>query len=182
MNYNAILLSGLPVSGKSTLCKRLANHYGWDTHSVGDIVKAKYLAINPQDTVFSGLSAWWKTTPPAENLQFNLDLKEIVRCGNVVADSRYIHYCSDLPALRVFVTADVETRARRHANSNGISYSPYLIDSLKAREDDEFQRGMELFNVDYRNPLIYHLILNSRELTIDEEFIAITSLVKSHSA
>lgn len=94
----------------------------------------------------------------------NLRLKEIIRAGNVIGDTRYCHYCRDLPALLVFTYADLPTRVQRYTDSEKYKNksSKEVEQILLQRERDELVMGEKLYgeDYDYRDRKHYDIQLN----------------------
>lgn len=99
MNYNSIILSGTPVSGKSTLARRLSELYGWSVHSIGQLFREKWRELYPEGKVT--FEEYWRNTTLEENLLMNQRMRNIVERGGIIGDTRYSIYCTDLPALLV---------------------------------------------------------------------------------
>ncbi len=178
MNYTSIILSGLPASGKTTLAKRLSEHWGWPIHSLGQIWRDQWKEKYPQAEI--SFEGYWRQTSLEDNISINQKAKEIFRKGAVIGESRYSIYCDDIPSLSLFITAPLETRASRSADK-------YLDTSfferkkiLAGREKDEVERGKQIFGeyYDYRNPQYYHLVLNSQFLQPGQEFEVARSLIE----
>jgi len=138
MNYTSIILSGLPASGKTTLAKRLSEHWGWPIHSLGQIWRDQWKEKYPQAEI--SFEGYWRQTSLEDNISINQKAKEIFRKGAVIGESRYSIYCDDIPSLSLFITAPLETRASRSADK-------YLDTSfferkkiLAGREKDEVEK------------------------------------------
>jgi cytidylate kinase len=180
MKYNAINLSGLPISGKSTLAKKLSEIYGWEIYSVGKIWRKKYEKDHPnKDITFE---EWWKATTVKDNIDADNQAREIMKKGNVVGDFRFSIICKDLPVLLVFVTADLDTRAKRATETE--KYENKTIEEIKKllliRENNEVKMAKEIYgeDYDYRNPKQYHVILDSGKMTVEEEIEKVRLMMK----
>jgi len=180
MAYTSVLLSGLPGCGKLTLSKMLSTELGWELFSVGDLWRAQWKKLHPDGK--PSFENYWKNTSFDENREMDMKAKARFEQGNVVADSRYSIHCKDIPALRVFVDADLETRALRASNTG--KYSGKSLNEIQKilleREDDEVMMGRILFedydkNYDYRDSKHYAFQLNSGFLSSEE----MTALIKS---
>ncbi len=182
-SYNSIILSGLPASGKSTLAKRLSHILDWPIYSIGDQWRERYSKLYPSQEIT--FEEYWRTTNHEDNLEVNRQAREVIARGSVIADSRFSAvYCQDLPALRVFVTADVQVRAARsRGNTRYVDQTiEHITSTLVAREQDELRMGHELFSsehgrFDYRDPTHYHLVLNSGLLRLDQEVALMKQLL-----
>src|SRR3989344_2199736 len=181
MEYRSVVFSGLPASGKSTLSDRLHELYGWPVYSIGGLWREKYAELYPNKKI--SFADYWKSTSREDNLNMNLVAKEIFKKGNVIGDSRYAIYCKDSPEiLLVLVVADLDVRADRvfnHIRYQGKSLKE-VKHILKKREADEVAVGKELFgkSYDYRNPIHYHLTINSGVLTVEQEVSSVRNLLE----
>ncbi len=176
---NSVILSGLPVSGKTTLARRLSQVYGWPIYSIGQLWREEWRQRYPGGSV--SFEEFWRNITVEENLKKNVEAREIFERGHVIGDTRYSLYCQDVPALLIFLTADLQTRAYRAARVNKyIDKSLREIEQiLEEREQDEVRVGEQLYGeyYDYRDPRHYHIALNTGRLTVEEEVAAIEKLV-----
>lgn len=183
MAYNGIILSGLPVSGKSTIANSLSKIYEWPIHSIGRLWREEHKKLYPKCEV--SFEEYWGNTSLEDNLRMNLKAREIFAKGNIIGDTRYSIYCQDLPLLLVFVYADLDVRVKRGLESG--KYKGKSLEDIKniikKRENDEVEMGKRLYgkDYDYIDPKHYHLILNSGMLTIEEEMLTIEQLIKDDS-
>ncbi len=184
--YNAILLSGLPGSGKSTLARKLSEELGWPVHSIGGLWREKWRTKFPteEEQQKNPFPEYWASQPLEAQKAMNEKARKVVALGTVIGDFRYSICCKGLPALFVFVTADLEVRVQRALllpANKGKTQEQMKAELLK-RETEEVAVGKEQFagkyeNYDYRNPENYNTILNSGLLPIKEEVSTIRHLV-----
>ncbi len=186
MKYRGVIISGLPCSGKSVLAKKLEQEYGWSEFSFGKMWRDKWRIAYPQGHV--SFEDWWRSTSIEDNRQVNIEARKILEAESKVVDSRYsAFYCKDLPYLRVFMFADLETRAERNHKREDALFKEKAIKSVRSkealirileqREKDELKTGMDIFGEDYRNPKHYHLTLDTSHLTIRQEFNALRAII-----
>ncbi len=179
MKYSSIALSGLPVSGKSSLIKRLSQEYGWSVFSIGDSLRENYKQDPDGQT---SVEEYFRTRSREQLVEINQYLRMFVEPGNVVGDSRFTLYLADLPCLRVFMTADSGVRAKRaiergdYTGKNFEQVRQILLD----REMSEVELGHDLFGYDYRLSEHYHLVINSGLLSIEEEFRLINAAMQKN--
>ena len=177
-DYRGIVISGLSNSGKTTLATKLSEHFSWPVHSLGQLWRERWAKLYPQGEV--SFEEYWRTTSLQDNLAINEQAREIFARGNVIGESRYSHYCRDFPALLVFVTADLETRAVRALPI--LKYPSKSLSEIKnilfEREQDEVRMGKKLYgeSYDYRVSDHYDLVLNSVRLTLAQEMVLVLSL------
>jgi len=110
MNYNGVILSGLPGSGKSTVIKFLSEYFSWQVYSIGEEWRSIWKSRHPNEEI--SFEEFFRNTSDKENVEINKRARKIFEKGNVIGDSRFSSlYCRDLPLLSVFITADLGTRA-----------------------------------------------------------------------
>jgi cytidylate kinase len=179
--HNAIILSGPPISGKSVLGELLAKKYNFEFYSVGLMWRKRWAALYPKKEV--PFEVFWKKSQISLTDQEKKSIDDFVRqlCkkGNVIADSRFAAICGDTIGLKVLVTASFEVRFSRALDREIYRFetSKRLKRILKSRENDEVALGKNLYQLDYRNPQSYHVVLNSGLLTLDEEIDIVHNLV-----
>lgn len=190
--YNAILLSGLPGSGKSVLARKLAEAYGWPVHSIGGLWRGEWKSIykTEDEQKKNPFPEWWASQPLEAQIEMNRRAREIVARGNVIGDFRYSICCRGLPALFVFVTADLEVRVGRALNANIYAgkTSHEIKKKLAEREEEEVRIGRENMReffkkvfgenfegYDYRNIRNYDVVVDSGFLSVEQ----VAAFVKS---
>lgn len=177
MSYHSILISGLPGAGKSCLARGLSEKLGWPIYSIGGLFKEEWKRLYPNKEV--SFEEYWRTITKEKNMEMNKRAREIIARGNAIGDFRFAVCCDGLPSLRIYVTADLETRAKRVKDKDGKS-TDQLKRILMARELDEVKVGKELYggSYDFRETHQYHIILNSGLLRFDQELNAVIDIFK----
>ncbi|MCS7120681.1 MAG: cytidylate kinase family protein [Nitrososphaerota archaeon] len=178
-----ICICGLAGSGKSTVAKRLAKHYGLKYYSGGDALKAIAAEMGYKVT----RRGWWESS---EGIRFiderqrnlNLDRKvdekllEWARLGGVVLDSWAMPWLVK-DGFKVWLEASEEERARRIAIRDGIS----VEEALKfLREKEEKTRAIykELYGFSLGEDFTpFHLIIDVESLSKNEVFQAIRMVI-----
>jgi len=176
MTYNSIALAGLPGSGKSTLCNSLSDKLNWPIISIGELFREKHKKERP-DLTFEHY--WSDIVTDTEIYKINNEAKTLLRKGHIVLDSRYavVNAIDVSTCLCVFLKADIKTRAERaFGNPKYDDMNVKQIeDILQERENEEIKRGKDLYSdyldgiYDYTNISLYHLVLDSESMTIEEE-------------
>ncbi len=177
MVFTSIVISGLPGSGKSTLARRLSEIYGWPIHSMGELFREKWKTLHPDGKV--PFETYWRRTGLEENRSVNEEFRRLVSQGSIIGEGRYFIDCQGTPTLFLFVTAPVEIRAARADRKKYSGNPPQVIDLLRSKEQDEVRMGQTLFGYDYRDPIQYHLVLNSGMLSVDQEVGLVKKLMQN---
>jgi len=181
MKYNGILFSGLPGSGKSTAVRQLAPLLGWRTFSIGDLWREQWHALHPNQEV--SFEEYYRSTTLEENRAMDAKARDILAQGNIVSDMRHGIIAESLPKiLRVFISADLNTRTERAVQTN--KYKEKTLDEihylLAKREQTEVATAHALYGEDYdfRDASRYHLTLNSGLLTVEEKIQSVVHFFK----
>ncbi len=187
MSYTALAISGDPCSGKTTLIAKLASQLHWETLSIGGLFRAQFeqwKRKNPIRMAPEGDFDWWwaNRVSNAEIRDINTRAALKLAQGNVILDSRYApNNAKGLSTVALaFLTASLDIRAERAKNRYGdlpLLGRGGVTDQLHQRAQEEYRRGKELYNLDYRDPSGYHLVLNSGLLTIAEEVSLVLALL-----
>ncbi|MFH1420683.1 MAG: cytidylate kinase family protein [Candidatus Aenigmatarchaeota archaeon] len=177
MQYDGIILSGFPVSGKSTLAKRLSGIYQWPVYSVSKAFRDAWQQKYPDGKVT--FEEYWRNEITFEqNMDVNVIAHGVFEKGKVIGETRYTYAFRDLPLLFVFLAADLDVRAERGSKERYKGNTPEEVKRiLLQRESDELVTGFKLFGDDYdwRKPQHYHLTLNSGMLTMEQEIEIVRS-------
>ncbi|MEM2431648.1 MAG: cytidylate kinase family protein [Candidatus Bathyarchaeia archaeon] len=178
-----ICVSGLAGSGKSTVAKRIAEHYGLKYYSGGDALKAvaAEMGYNVSDR------GWWETEGGIHFLEErlkNLDLDrrvdekmlEWAKEGNVVLDSWTMPWILK-EGFKIWLDATEDVRAKRIAMRDGIS-----VEEALRRMRDREGRTKEIYRRLYGFRLgedfePFHVILDVNNLNQDEVFKALCLII-----
>ncbi|MGI0100669.1 MAG: cytidylate kinase family protein [Candidatus Micrarchaeaceae archaeon] len=175
----SIVISGLPVSGKSTLVTALAKECHMGSYSVGDAIRAEHARLHTGGNM--PFEEFYRNRSIEDQKRTNDGLKELFETKPTIGDSRFVSYLDKNTCMLVFLTAEIETRllrAMRREEYSGKSYNEVLKILLR-REEDEVRVGKELYNIDYRSQNHYHIILNSDMLAVEQEVAAIKNAFKT---
>lgn len=175
MRYSAIIISGVPGSGKDVLSEILSKEIGWKIQSIGGIWRKRYsdwIKNNPDNKI--SFEEYWKSQDEATQMQVNIEARKLLELGRLILDSRFsVAYAGDLPVLKIFLTADLEIRAGRafRIGKYGNRSLEEIKNILLNRESDELSWGKKLYgnNFDYRKRELYDLILDTGKVSIEEE-------------
>ncbi len=176
--YKSVILSGTPASGKSALAKRIAQEYGLELHSIGKLWRQRWAKLYPDRDI--SFEDFWKGSSREDNMEIDRLAGELIGKGGIIVDSRYAAIYSDDKCLKIFLDADLKLRAERVSGRQ--EYSGKTMEEiegiLERREEDECRMGKDLFGKDYRDSLIYHIVLNTGLLSMDQEFEMVSGVLE----
>ena len=161
-----ITISGTPGSGKSTVAKILEKKLGLSYVYSGRIFRELAEEHNME------LEEFGKYCEKNSEIDKKLDARqlEILKKGNVILEGRlagWLAYQNNIPALKVVIDADIDTRARRIVNrEKGIV--EYRKKEIIERERSEALRYKNYYNIDLNDKSIYDIIINSKDKTPEE--------------
>jgi len=167
-----IVISGPPGSGKSTVGKKLAEKLSFKYISAGQIFRA----IAQKEGV-----SLLDLNKLAERV-FEIDRKideEIYRIAttekNVIIESHVGGWLlKGIADFSVYLNASIETRAKRIAMRDNISFHEALNQIIK-REESHFRRFLLYYGIDINDLSVFDLVINSDFLSADE----VTKIIES---
>lgn len=173
----SICLSGLTGSGKSTLARRLAEKYGLERISGGEMLKE--ILAGRESLVDQG---WWERDHAYEALRLRLEdprydtevdrrLMELAERGGYVLDSWTIAYLLDCNScIKIFLKADFEVRASRVANRDNISIEE-AKNRIKIKEERTYEIYKRLYGFELGKDLTpFHLVVDTSKMSPEEVF------------
>ncbi len=171
-----ICICGLAGSGKSTVAKKIAKHYGLKYYSGGDALKA-VAAEQGYDTDEKG---WWETKHGMNFLQRRLNDLELDRKvdekllswateGNIVLDSWTMPWLFK-DCFKIWLEASEEMRAQRVAKRDNLGIVEAL-EFLREREKKTREIYKKLYGFNVGEDLEpFDLILDVSHLDEEEVF------------
>ena len=161
-----ITISGNPGSGKSTVGRFLSNKLGLNYIYSGEIFRktAKKYSMS--------LEEFGSYCEKHKEIDKELDdyQLEILQKGNVIVEGRiagWIAHRNNIPALKVILDTDIETRAGRIVNRESGDIEKRKQEMLN-RERSEALRYKNYYNIDLKDITIYDLVIDSTEKTPEE--------------
>lgn len=161
-----ITISGAPGSGTTTVAKLLKEKLGIKHVYAGEIFR--------KEAVKRGMSLqeFGKYCERNPEIDKKLDefQKEILEKGNVILEGRlsgWIAYRNRIPALKVYLWADEETRVKRIMKREGGKYEEKKREMIE-REMSEIERYKKLYGIDIRDTSFYDLIIDTSSKTPEE--------------
>ena len=161
-----ITISGLPGSGKTTVARLVARELGLEHVYAGNIFRrqaeahgltlAEYLARAETDASI--------------DRELDRHMEERARRGDAVLEGRLAAFMAEkagAEALRVFLEASEDTRARRISDREGGAAAERLRE-IQAREASDHRRYLDLYGVDYHDHARYDLVMEKDRRTPEE--------------
>ncbi|HIQ49691.1 MAG TPA: cytidylate kinase [Nanoarchaeota archaeon] len=169
-----IIISGLAGAGKSTLAKKLAEKLKLKYICGGDVLKeiAKEEGYSPTEN-------WWETKEGMEflkkrqkNFEYDKKLDEklmkYASQGNCVITSWALPWIFKGNAIKIWLNASQEERARRIAKRDGISYEQAL-EIVKKRDEENIKLYKNLYGYELGKDLeVFDLIVETDEKTPEQ--------------
>jgi len=161
-----ITISGVPGSGKTTVARQLAARLGLPHVYAGDLYR--------QEAKRRGLSldAFNTLCEQDHSVDRALDAAMAARArqGDVVLEGRLAGYLAadnHLEALKVWLDASDETRARRVAQREGSDWR-LVLEENRARHGSDSSRYQVIYGYDLADHGVYDLVLATDERTPEE--------------
>ena len=171
-----ITISGAPGTGTTTVAKLLQKRLGLTYIYAGEIFRqeAERLGFTLQE--------FGKFCEKHPEVDRKLDeyQKKILEKGNVILEGRlsgWIAYLNGIPALKVLLTADKDTRIQRIIKREGGDRKVKEKEMIE-REKSEAKRYREYYNIDINDKSIYDLVIDSTNKTPEEVASIIISNVR----
>ena len=161
-----VTISGLPGSGTSTVARLVASALGVERVDGGTVFREMAAERGLDVNEFSSVAE----SDPEIDLELDQRLVAHARAGNLVLESRlagWIATNEELPAIRVWLDADEEERARRVAAREGIDAAVALA-ADRAREASERRRYRAYYGIDFDDRSIYDLVIDSTGATPED--------------
>ena len=161
-----ITISGTPGSGKSTVAKILRKKLDLKYIYSGMIFRQLAEEHNME------LEKFGKYCEQNSEIDKKLDARqlEILKKGDVILEGRlagWIAYKNNIPALKVSIDTDIDTRARRIVNREKGSVE-YRKNEIIERQRSEALRYKNYYNIDLKDKSIYDIIIDSKDKSPDE--------------
>jgi cytidylate kinase len=154
-----ITISGLPGSGKTTVARLVAQTLGLEHVYAGDIFRRQAEAHGLT------LEQYARRAESDHSIDRALDeqMRRRAAQGRAVLEGRLAAFMADeaaVPALRVFLSASEDVRARRIVGREGGDPRERLRE-IQRREESDARRYREIYGFDYHDRTRYDLVLDT---------------------
>jgi cytidylate kinase len=161
-----ITISGTPGSGKSTVTRLLGEKLGLKCVYSGEVFR------DVAEKHKMSLEEFGRYCEKHREIDKKLDdyQLEILQKGDVVIEGRisgWIAYRNNIPAVKVLLDADLETRSKRivlREKGEAEKRKREILD----RESSEAARYKNYYNIDLRDTSIYDVVIDTSNKTPDE--------------
>jgi cytidylate kinase len=180
----AIIISGLPAVGKTTVARTMAGKFNLKQYSGGDVLKEMAVA---KGYTMSG-SDWWDTeegirflSERKSNPYFDREvddrlLKEANK-GDVVITSYTLPWLAN-DAIRFWLKGSRESRAWRMAKRDSMEYEKALR-IVSMRDEENKKLYLQLYNIRFGDDLtVFDYVINTDQLSIDGVVDIANTIVK----
>lgn len=174
-----LTISGLHGTGKSTIGKLIAETLDIKYYSTGQAFRDLAKEMN------MSLEEFTKYVEERPEIDNKLDDKvlDVAKEGNIIVDSQLSGYLlKDIADLRIHLTCPLETRVKRMALRDNISYEESMKETI-LRENSELERFKDLYKIDLSDiekmNEIHDVILATEGLTIEEVLNNLLQIIKN---
>jgi predicted cytidylate kinase len=161
-----ITLSGTPGTGKTTVAKLLKKKLGLKHVYTGALFRK--MATDHHMTL--GEFGRYCETHKDIDLQLDDHQVKLLRKGDIILEGRlagWLAYRHNIPATKILLHADLETRARRIVNREQGAVNRRKQEILN-REKSEETRYKKYYNIDLTDTTIYDVVIDSSDKTPKE--------------
>ena len=158
---DVVTIGGFPGSGTSTVCELLGRRTGWRHLDAGRTFREMAAEAGVS------MEAFCRRAESDPGLDRGLDARMIeavrTRCGGLILEGRLTGWMvlrARLPALRVWIFADMKVRAGRVGRRDGQTVEK-AMEEMDRREQSERTRYRDHHGIDIGDLSIYDLVIDS---------------------
>ena len=170
----AIVLSGLPAAGKTTVGQIISKRLGFEFVGGGEILKE--MAADRGFKVTG--KEWWDTAEGKkfvrereENLNFDKEvdrrMADRIARGNIVVTSYTAPWISE-NGFRVWLEGSVKNRTERMARRDGTEFDE-MSEVIRFRDTENKKLYKSLYNIDYgKDKTPFDLVVDTNDISPEE--------------
>ena len=161
-----ITISGLPGSGTTTACKAIQARLGIEYAYAGEIFR---LLAKEHNMSLNEFGRYCEENPEVDKRLDDRQV-ELLHKDRILLEGRLSGWLADqhnIPALKVWLDADVDVRAARIVNREDGDHEAKKAEMLE-REFSENRRYRAFYGVDLENRGWYDLVVETDHLTPEE--------------
>jgi cytidylate kinase/H/ACA ribonucleoprotein complex subunit 4 len=161
-----ITIGGPPGSGKTTVARMLSKELGKEVVVIGEIFRS--LAKERGYT----LVEFGEIASKDHNIDMEIDKKtvEIAKNGDFILEGRLAGIMlqkSEIPSFKVWLDADIDTRAGRIVKREGGNLEE-IKNRILEREQCEKKRYKDIYEVNLDDKNIYDLVIETSNISAEE--------------
>jgi predicted cytidylate kinase len=162
-----ITISGPIGSGKTTVCNLLSKRLGYACVVSGNIFRTMAKEHNMSLAEFGALcerDMRYDRLLDERMVQIARDNPDMILEGRLVA---HMLQKNGIPALKFFLTADLETRAKRVVEREGKQLATALLET-REREESEAVRYRTYYGINIKSDDVYDVVIDTAEKTPEQ--------------
>lgn len=158
-----ITIGGPPGSGKTTVARLLSEELDKELVVIGEIFRSQ---ANDRGCT---LAEFGDIASENHSIDLEIDKKtvEIAKKGDIILEGRLAGVMlskNNIPSFKIWLDADLETRAWRIANREGEDIKE-IENRIKEREQCEKKRYMDIYGITLNDRNIYDMVINTSDIT-----------------
>ncbi|HID26058.1 MAG TPA: cytidylate kinase [Thermoplasmata archaeon] len=169
-----VTISGAPGTGTTTVSQLLQKRLGVPYIYAGELFRKE---AEKHGMSLEEFGRYCENHPEVDK-QLDECQRKLLRKGNIILEGRmagWVAYLNNIPATKVLLIADKETRAERVVKREGGSKEE-KAEEMEKRERSEAVRYKKYYNVDINDLSIYDLVVDTTKKTPGE----IVTLILKH--
>lgn len=168
-----IAISGLHGVGKTVSARRLAKKFGLRYFSAGKLFRRM---AEEHDMSLEEFSSYVEDHPEIDR-RIDRTTTEEAKNDDVVIDARLAGWMAEDADIRILLIAPLSSRARRIAEREGSSFEDVEHETV-VRENSEFKRYRELYDIDVSDFSIFDIVVNTESFDEEEVFRILEQAVR----
>lgn len=162
-----ITISGPIGSGKSSVGKKLALLLNYRFFSGGTFFRQ---LAKEYEMTLEEFNRYAESHGEIDMQQDALILEFMKKNDDIVVESRlagWLCHSNSIDSFRIFIDAPLDTRVERVSGREKSNFAR-TRDLVSEREESEIRRYREFYDLDYREPEFYDLIINTDGLSVEQ--------------
>ncbi|MEM0449014.1 MAG: AAA family ATPase [Methanomassiliicoccales archaeon] len=162
-----ITISGPPGSGKTTICRLLADRLGYAYVISGNVFREMAKQHGMSLVEFGALA---QRDPRYDRMIDEAMIQRAMQEKDIILEGRLAAHNltrRGIPAFKVYLDADPYTRAKRIVEREGNDLERTARE-MREREECEAQRYLQWYGIDLKDRGVYDLIVDTAKLTPEE--------------